>query len=758
MERVIYGYNGFSHQTLSFKLILWTNLPKFLMEKDIIIAHLKQKTDWIIQTNEDHCEAVAVLTQRFANEFGFGDVGYITGKLHDKGKERKPFQIYIRYISGYDKTIVPTGNKDHAYVGALVAKLHEDLYILMSYPIMGHHAGLPDCTDFEKKMQLPLPSEVRPCHLENVLTPSISLPPKDLHHLIRMLFSCLVDADYLDTEKFMNPDNYETRINNTSLKELNGKLDIHLKQLKDESIESPVNKIRALVQDTCCNSASLPPGFYSLTVPTGGGKTLSSLVWAIHHAITHGKKRIIIAVPYTSIIVQTAKVLTEIFGEENILEHYSNVEFDEKGDPLLKLQKKLATENWDYPIIVTTNVQLFESMFSNKPSKCRKLHNICNSVLILDEVQTLPTEHLQPIIDGLNTYQELFGVSVLFTTASMPSLKGNHKGCNASVTLKGIHDIKEIIPPSYQLHEKLRRVRLHFDKESCNYEEMAERLNKQDKVLCIVNTRRDAFEIYSRLSKTGSAMHLSKMMCPAHLRKKIEELRNRLKNDPTLRVVSTQLIEAGVDIDFPVVYRQEAGLDSILQAAGRCNREGRLKRGDSYVFSLEKEHSLPPGYISQAVNAFRNMKIDRDTDLLNPIEMDQYFRQLYCRVASFDKGPDGETQMIQNLLYTPKDFYFKTASDKFRLIDDATINVIVNWENSAELIERIKKEGPHYKLMKQLSQYAVSIRRHDFDILAKDRLIEEIIEGIYWISDREQYDENTGLTTKNHWLEELLIK
>lgn len=730
------------------------------MQNMIFISHIKKTDHWIIQTNEEHCKSVAVLTRHFTEEFGFGSIGYVIGLLHDKGKEKRDFQIYIRNVSGYDKTLTTWHNKDHAYVGALLAKqLYQGaLYILISYPIMGHHTGLQDYYDFEKKMQLTIPKEILPCRPEKITIPPIHPEKRDFHHIIRMLFSALVDADYLDTERFMNPDNYKKRENNTTLKTLNLKLEVFLKQLKRDAVVSPVNKIREQIQDTCRKSAPSSTGFYSLTVPTGGGKTLSSLVWALQHALKHSKKRIIIAIPYTSIIIQTANILTKIFGEENVLEHHSNLEVDEKDDSPISQQKKLATENWDYPIIVTTNVQLFESMFSNKPSKCRKLHNICNSVLILDEVQTLPTEHLQPIIDSLETYQKLFNISVLFTTASMPALTGEHKGCNTSVVLQGIKNITEIIPASYLLHEKLRRVHLHFDKEHSNYDEIVQRLRKYNKVLCIVNTRRDAYEIYSRLQDPESTIHLSKMMCPKHIRTSIEKLNHKLKNDSVLRVISTQLIEAGVDIDFPTVFRQEAGLDSILQAAGRCNREGKLKIGESYIFSLEKEHPLPPGHISNAVNAFRNMKITENTDVFSPNAMKEFFRQFYSRVSSFDKGPDGDTSMIQDLLYKPEDFCFKTASEQFNLIDDNSISVIVNWENSFELVERLKQEGSHYKLMKELAQYSVSIRKHDFDTLCKDKMIEEIIEGIYWIPDREQYNEETGLTIKNHWLEELLIK
>ena len=255
-----------------------------------------------------------------------------------------------------------------------------------------------------------------------------TLTENQINHLVRVLFSCLVDADYLDTEKFMNVSSASQRGHHKKLSELQILLEDHFCKLNNNSEDSTVNVIRRCVQEQCIKMSSGENGFYSLTVPTGGGKTLSSLLWAMRHAVCNGQKRIIIAIPYTSIIVQTASVLKSIFGEENVLEHHSQFTIDSIIDKDIRLKAKLASENWDYPIVVTTNVQLFESMFSNKPSDCRKLHNIANSVIILDEVQTLPTDYLQPIVDALKSYQRMFGISVLFTTASQPVLSGLIEG------------------------------------------------------------------------------------------------------------------------------------------------------------------------------------------------------------------------------------------------------------------------------------------------------------------------------------------
>lgn len=743
-----------------------------------IISHLKRceclpTSEWLIQSNEEHSKGVADRTAQFAAEFDCADWGQIMGLLHDKGKEKIDFQRYIRKVSEYDISVPPYKDKTHAYVGGLLAKeMYGSLSLFLSYPIIGHHTGLYDYVDFEEIIKRVLPQEIR----NDVNKAPLSIPrrlgsmeKKDFHHFIRILYSCLVDADYLDTENFMNEENARLRGHKKTLQQLSHDLKSYLECFVAKAADSSVNKIRNLIQKRCLEASGGASGFYSLTVPTGGGKTISSLVWAVNHALKQGKRRIIIAIPYTSIIVQTAETLRKIFGEENVLEHHSNTNMenikdsDTKKDLKLadmRLKMKLATENWDYPIVITTNVQLFESIFSNKPSSCRKLHNLCNSVLILDEAQTLPIDYLQPIVDSLKTYQRLFGMSVLFTTASQPVLTGTHRGCNPTVRLQGIEQITEIIPESYQLHEKLRRVQLHIDDNPSTYDEIAAKLRNYNRVLCIVNTRRDAQELYSRLPKDEATIHLSRMMCAAHIRQTIDQIKSRLgqEGDAPIRVISTQLIEAGVDLDFPIVFRQEAGLDSILQAAGRCNREGKLRISGAYVFSLGKERALPRGYISRANDARKNLQIQEPTDYFSPILMAKYFEQLYSRSDSFDKGPDGEKQLIAGLLCKPFDFCFETAAKKFKLIQDTSINIIVNWENSAELIHQLQVNGVQYKLMKQLSQYSVNVRKTDFDQLRSNGLIQEVLEGIYWLPDREQYNKQTGLVVENHWLDEILIK
>ena len=721
--------------------------------KNQVISHIKKDNsgNWVIQSNEEHMLGTALLASKFAGEFGMAEWGRVLGLLHDKGKEQKSFQQHIKKESGYKPEVRVYGDYKHAYVGALLAKQlfkSPPYYQLMDNILMGHHRGLYDYGDKIEMLKNGIPTDVSIEQMNQKLEmPSKCTLPKDIHHLIRMLYSCLVDADYLDTEHFMQPEQSELRGKKSSISELCDMLEVYLGDLKSKASESNINAIRNELQKYCINESEGDVDFYSLTVPTGGGKTLSSLLWALRHAKKNGQKHIIIAIPYTSIITQTASVLRNIFGDDNVLEHHSNVNIQDEGSEL-STRLKLATENWDYPIIVTTNVQLFESLFSNKPSVCRKLHNIVNSVLVLDEVQTLPIDYLRPIVDTFDTLKRVFNTSILFTTASQPILSGRIGGANPFFRFEALPHINEIVPPSANLHDRLRRVKLDIDNTHRSYDDIADKISQYSRVLCIVNTRKDAKEIYTRLPKEGICFHLSRMMCPVHLREVIDKIKVALKNDsnPIIRVVATQLIEAGVDIDFPVVFRQEAGLDSILQAAGRCNREGKLDICTTYVFSLQNK--LPLGFITQTNNARKSMV--GEYDWFSPAAMREYYKQLYSRIGDFDKA------QVKELLYK-HEMQFEKACNNFHLINDNTTSVIVNWNDSAILVEQLRREGFSYSLMKSLAQYSVNIRNQDLKILNDAGVIEEVLEGVLFIRDTRFYNASIGLNTENYWLEESLI-
>ncbi|MDE5688037.1 MAG: CRISPR-associated helicase Cas3', partial [Paramuribaculum sp.] len=657
----------------------------------------------MIQTNRQHQKGVADLAESFAGKIGLPSWGKTLGLLHDKGKERNAFQYYIRKTNGIPCCgLKPENDHNHAYVGGIYALelMGKSVINLLVNQIISHHTGLHDYMDVETILSTKaLPAEInrekidtttlhKEIHSCALCSSADNL--RHLHHLSRMLFSCLIDADRLDTERFMNHESWNLRQERADIASLLPLLESYIRNLQSHSADTPVNRIRKEIQEKCVEASVGEKGFYSLTVPTGGGKTLSSLLWAMKHAVKHNMSRIIIAIPYTSIISQTAGLLKRILGDNNVLEHHSGFNPYDVQDTESREKIILATENWDSPVIVTTNVQLFESMFSNKPGDCRKLHNIINSVIILDEAQTLPTDFLRPVVDAMTAYKKLFGVSFLFTTASQPVLSGLIEGVNPNADFTGIDSIKEIIPKEMMLHDRLRRVKLVIDDSGLTYDEIASRLCGYEKVLCIVNTRKDAKEIYDRLPSDGINLHLSKMMCPDHIDETIAKIRTILKDSAqtTLRVISTQLVEAGVDIDFPVVFRQEAGLDSILQAAGRCNREGLEKIGHTFVFSLSPEGRKPFGAIADANNARLNMP--SDSDWFAPAAMDEYFRQLYSRKNTFDKTD------IKHYLYKPDEICFETASNLFHLIDDDGISVIINRKNSLDLINRIKEDGCTY--------------------------------------------------------------
>lgn len=705
------------------------------------------------QSLVSHSEGVAQLSSAFSSMFGFENIGRIMGLLHDKGKEQTEWQKYLQGVTGFNKYYAHVkSGPNHSYVGAVIAqKQYPQIAPLIAQPIAGHHRGLYDYCDYIEETKREVPADVAIDKAIPYQLPQLSKGEKyDLHHIIRMLFSCLVDADSLDTEAFMNPLQAKLRGCHTSMQELLAKLEKHLQILRSNAADTEVNHIRNYVQEQCIKESQGGRGFYSLTVPTGGGKTLASVLWALHHAVKNNLQRIIIAIPYTSIIVQTARTLKGIFGEENVLEHHSNVRPKEDVDKELTERLQLATENWDYPIIVTTNVQLFESLFSNKRSDCRKLHNIVNSVIILDEVQTLPMGFYKPIVHTLDTLHRIFGVSVLFTTASQPILNGRIECSDYRESFDALQNIHEIIPAEAQLHDKLRRVKLDFITETMSYDAIATELTRHNRVLCIVNTRKDAKEIYNRLPKEGICLHLSRMMCPAHVAATISTMKQVLENDEKtpIRVIATQLIEAGVDIDFPVVFRQEAGLDSILQAAGRCNREGRLAICTTYVFSLAKEHTLPPGFITQS--NFARLAMGEQHDWFSPEAMKGYFHQLHSRIDTFDK------QQMEALLYK-LNCEFEEAAKQFRLIDDNTVSIFVNWKNSMAVYQRLLAQGPSYSLLKELAQYSVSVKKSDFDKLCSIGAVEEPYENIYVITNPDFYHPETGLTIDNQWLEETYI-
>lgn len=728
----------------------------------VYLAHIKcTENTWVFQSIEDHCRGVAELASEAAAAFHAESWAKLCGQWHDLGKYSESFQKHIKAASGYDTSIKDPGKTDHASAGAIYAQelLNEQgAFLPIAYCVCGHHTGLHDyyasgAANLKYHLQeIEKLDPIRPFLIQTPLPPlsppRISYVSQDdfmisWHLWIRMLYSCLVDADSLDTERFMTPEKYNRRRQFDTIETLKHRLDIYLQNFKN-CPQTPLNKIRTNIQNLCRESGKGPKDIYSLTVPTGGGKTLSSLVWAMEHAVTNGNQRIIIAIPYTSIVVQTANTLKEIFGADNVIEHHSNVNFDSEEDN----KGKLATENWDAPIIVTTNVQLFESLFANKRSRCRKLHNIVNSILILDEVQMLPPENLRPIVEVLKSLQKDFGTSIIMTTATQPALAGTIG--TGLAKFQGL-EAKEIIIDKEKLFEQLRRVDIRFAKEKYTYEKLADEISNFSQILCVVNTRKDAKMLYDAMAGRNSipVVHLSRMMCQQHIMDKIEEVRHKLnpEHPQPVIVISTQLIEAGVDIDFPVVYRAMAGLDSIAQAAGRCNREGRLRRGKVTVFDFEDTRSR--GLMRKAAQTTEELLLMGKKDFLSPMTTKTYFESYYNKVNNMDVAE------IEKTLYkeTPQ---FATAARQFKLIDNEGITVFVPYKDGTNLIEEMKRGDPSITLMRKLQRYSVSIPSYyENKLLTLGAM--KVDDFTYFLPDEDCYDSETGLCYDNPFINSELI-
>lgn len=731
------------------------------------VAHIKLDSDdekkAYYHLLSDHLKGVALLAAEFAESFGCKNWGYAAGLIHDIGKFSDAFQKYIR-AAVFEKSADPKNRKgsvDHSTAGAIYAATNK--MPILDYLSAGHHSGLQDYSvknsRLEKKECLDLvANRAKQFFLENKIPPlesfkGIDVSKSSINMLVRLMFSALVDADYLDTEKFFYSDRERGRFD--SLEVLLERLQLHLKTLFENSPDTPINRLRRGIDETCSNAAENYTGsYFSLSVPTGGGKTLASILWALKFAVKNGKKRVIVAIPYTSIISQTAAQYRRIFGDENVLEHHSNVEpdklFDENEQPTAA---RLASENWDAPIVVTTNVQLFESMYANLSSRTRKLHNICKSVIILDEAQMLPTDFLKPILWGLDAFVKIGGATVLFCTATQPVFSGKI-GSNITAFDSPIKNVQEIIKNCDELQAAFRRTKFNLIEGEFELADFADYLHlRTGSFLCICNTRAHAAEIFSKLNDE-SAFHLSRSMCTAHIDDVLAEIKASLALGKCTRVVSTQLVEAGVDLDFPEVFREYAGLDSIIQAAGRCNREGRKEYGNVYVFKTKKPVNL--GFIYSGAKALNETILCCKNEALDSRKVvAKYFECFFGKCNNFDK-PE-----IYDLLVKCAcngEFQFETAAQNFRLIDASDCaEVIVPYRDGADLCKRIC-DGylGDSRFFRKLRRYCVSVRKSQLkDALAMGQIAD--FNGIYVLKDSTLYSEKMGLTIDNKVLNDILM-
>lgn len=706
----------------------------------------------------DHLQQVADLAAEFAEPFVASGWAYIAGLAHDIGKYSNEFQ---------DRILHDGPRVDHSTAGAYV--LGEELkLLLLAYCVAGHHGGLPnygsevdgsglagrlnkakrggvpDCRAYKDELEFSFP-EPPGLLLDPELQNNPSEQPFALQFLTRMLFSCLVDADFLCTERFM-ADGARESLHYDKIAALADRLEELL-----ASFRPPVTKLGALrceASDDCLKAAKGPKGLYSLTAPTGSGKTYSLMRFALQHAREHGMPRVICAEPYTSIIEQNAQVYRDVFGDENVLEHHSGFDFDadEFAADGLGTRLRLAAENWDAPVVVTTNVQLFESLYANKTSRCRKLHNLANSVIVLDEAQMIPVGFLSPCIRALAELVKHYGCTVLLSSATQPAVAGKFDEMGLRCT--------EIISNTKELFSALRRVS-YRSLGTVPDDELANLMAQNDQALCIVNSRKQARAVYDAVfdlaDDSSSVFHLTTLMYPEHRKRTLATVRERVAKGLPCLLVATSLVEAGVDLDFPVVFRGVAGIDSMVQAAGRCNREGKRPIEDSlvYLFQSAEKYGLPHEIIQRAKVSLMALpileEVGSDVSEIESLETVERFFSLLYGV----KGPEGLDchGILESLSKCGKSFAFdfEAVANQFRLIEDGSFPVVMPSEEIAEDLDLLERGVVSRASMRRISRHSVSLYQRDIETLRSEGVIHEVTDGLYSLDDETRYDEKTGL-------------
>ena len=735
-------------------------------------------TDW--ETVAAHLDKVAHTASAFAEAFRARHWGEVLGRCHDLGKLSEEFQLYIRNSGAASidagAEIEDAGKRvDHSTFGArfaaeAVGKLPGQI---LAFCIAGHHTGLPDeasSDDATQRCTLRYKLDPAKYSIPAVAAPDADLPtltlpfkpaaagrvevPFQLAFFTRMLFSCLVDADRTRTEEFCNPELSLERSSlgvghgRPSLATLKDELDASLREKQKKAQPTEVNRQRAIVLEHSREASRLEPGFFSLNVPTGGGKTLSSLAFALDHALTYDLRRVVMAIPFTSIIEQTADVYRSALGplaEAGLVEHHTNLQ--PKHDTR---SNQFGAENWDAPLVVTTNVQLFESLFAYRTTPCRKLHNLARSVIVLDEAQTIPIELLRPALAALRELVLNYGCSIVLCTATQPALE--HR---ADFDL-GLKDVRPIIPDVVPLFQALRRVEVRtLGKVPSG--DLALLLAKEQAALCIVNTRKHASRLYDQVvevSEAGDCFHLSTWMCGEHRRAVLKAIRERLLARQPCRVVSTQLVEAGVDLDFPVVYRAEAGFDAIAQAAGRCNREGLLELGLTHVF--EAEEKPPAGLLRAAADAGREL-LPHYPDPLAPEAIEAYFRLLYwTQKSNWDKHKVMEKMTFDRARGRAL-LQFREVASAFRMIRDDQLPILVPYDARAVILQD-KLMGGSVKFLPQreLQPYLVSVREEAMQQMKNRGFVMEHESGVWLLHNSSLYGDKKGLDPASSRLDETL--
>lgn len=695
-----------------------------------------------VQTIKDHLRGTAKLAGDFSGKFGKQDWGYCCGMLHDIGKYSADFQ---KKIAGNSKCKV-----DHATAGARVCKEKGGKYCFLEYCVAGHHAGLADfgCsfdhagdatlmgrrkkkisdyTAYKTEIEIPeITSD--PFDLRKTANPDFSLSV-----FMRMIYSCLVDADFLDTEAFMN-EGKEERDSGECIEILLEKLEKHIAGWLNNRETDTVNGRRSEILRYCLEKGKSPKGLFRLTVPTGGGKTIASLAFALRHAMENQMDRVIYVISYTSIIEQNAKVFRDILGDANVLEDYCNVDYagEEKNPEELRTMQ-LASENWDKPVVVTTNVQFFESLFANKSSKCRKLHNIANSVIIFDEAQMLPNDYLKPCVAMIEELKNNYEASVVLCTATQPALRSFFQG-ESSAT--------ELCPRMQEQFAFFKRT-VFENLGAVTEDSLIKRLQEEQQALCIVNTKKRAQSIYKELKGEG-VYHLSTSMYPAHRKRVLDEIREKLRNNERCILISTSLVEAGVDLDFYSVYREISGVDSMIQAAGRCNREGHREAEKSKVFIFRFEGEEVVLGQRQQIDAAKSLIAD-GRDLSDMGTITKYFEMLYhIKGDSLDKK-----KILDEFTNKKMKYNFAKVGREFKLIEQNIKTIFVNREETAdEILQELQRKGFTRSGMRRASQYCINVYDQTFDKMYGAGMLQPVSEDMkdfYVLTDNSRYTKEMGL-------------
>lgn len=728
---------------------------------------MEEKTGFVYQSVLAHATGVAKLCEVSVKKFSDAKIGELLGYLHDIGKYSEMFQ---RRIHGENILV------GHARAGAhecerlyRASKGRNVVYRLMGMAICGHHSGLMDFGDdaqvgsYYTKITNTADVEAYDAWLSEIpaLTSLVSQnwnmkcrTPIDktednkrksagfmLQLYGRFLFSCLVDADRTDAQNFPRGEADRLMHGRASITELKMMFDDQMDAFAENAEKTELNQIRNEILSDCLKAAEVEKGFFSLTVPTGGGKTRSSMAFALHHAARYGQERVIYAIPFTSIIEQNADVFAGIFGRENILEHHSNFESPGKKEGEYateeELKLKLAKENWHEPIIVTTNVQFFESLFSHKPSKVRKLHHIANSVIILDEVQSIPNQYVRPCMEALHELVENYGCTVVLCSATQPEFEKNKLFLAKTV-------VREIIGQVEPLFSILRRTtEVYLGTQTID--EIAAKMRTEAQALCIVNTKKHARDLFQLLKEEENVFHLSTNMYPRHRKEILQKVKAFLKQELPCKVISTQLIEAGVDIDFPTVYRSTTGIDSIVQAAGRCNREGKRPTGMVYVFQPEEKY-IGKGYLALTAELGRMIATGHE-NFLHLDAVSQYFHRLFDMTKqNLDQGEIMRTCANAVTKTDNLRIPYEEISRNFKFIENQGYSIVI--EADAEVsanLQAAKYAKSLSAILKKLSPYTVNVKGYELIKLQEQGAVNQITEGVYVLANKSLYDQAYGL-------------